>query len=367
MADAVWAIGLMSGTSLDGIDAALIKTDGRFVYEFGESITRPMPADLREEIRGACRGEGNICLIENRLTEEHVAAVEELLAKTSIKKDDIKIIGFHGQTIMHKPQEGYTWQIGNGSMLATKTGIDVVCDFRSRDVADGGEGAPLVPLYHAALVRDMELPVAVLNIGGIANVTWIGRSEYVRESLIAHDIIAFDTGTGNALIDDWVKVRRDISYDADGKIAASGIVHEDIVEDYLSHPYFAKHPPKSLDRSDFTIEKVLKLSIEDGAATLTALTAEAIARAEKSFPAPVKCWLVTGGGRLNPTLMAEITKRIKHKVCVKMVEEVELNGDALEAEAFAFLAVRSIYNMPISLPTTTGTNHAATGGAFYRA
>jgi len=364
MAESVWALGLMSGTSLDGLDAALIKTDGRTIEEFGPTMTEPLDDELRLRILLALEGKGDMLRLENDITFAHIDIVKKLLKKADIKKKDVEVIGFHGQSILHQPEDNISWQMGNGALMAYKTGINTVCDFRRKDVAAGGEGAPLVPLYHAALVRDMELPIALLNIGGMANVTWIGRSEEAAEHLMALDIIAFDTGPGNVLIDEWMRRNNGTTYDKDGELAKRGTVHLSIVEDYLNDDYFKKYPPKSLDRADFSLKLVEKLSPEDGAATLAAFTAEAAIAAQKHFPAEVKRWLICGGGRHNPVIMKHLSKNMEN---VAPIEAIDLEGDAIEAQAFAFLAVRSMHKLPLSLPTTTGAIRAVTGGAFYPA
>lgn len=354
---------MMSGTSLDGIDAALIHTDGERVKQRGAWLTVPFTRQMRERLRAAMAGEGDMLALERDLTLLHAEVVGQLLKQAQLKPADISVIGFHGQTMIHRPKEGITWQMGNGALLAEKTGISVVADFRRRDVAAGGEGAPLVPLYHAALAMDLELPVAVLNLGGIGNITWIGRSEAVGKSILAHDIIAFDTGPGNVLLNEWMERTIGEAYDEDGKHALAGQVDVTALAAYLAHPYFHQSPPKSLDRHDFTLAHVEHLSIEDGAATLTAFTAESVARAAVHFPVPAKRWLVCGGGRHNPAIMQALHERLQW---VEKVEAVGWEGDALEAQAFAYLAVRSMKCLPLSLPTTTGVSRVVTGGAFYR-
>lgn len=354
----------MSGTSLDGIDAALIHTDGERVKLRGSWLTVPFERPMRERLRAAMRGEGDMLPLERDLTLLHAEAVKELLVKAQLKPVDVSVIGFHGQTILHRPKEGMTWQMGNGALLAEKTGISVVTDFRRRDMAAGGEGAPFVPLYHAALALELELPVAALNLGGIGNVTWIGRSEAVSKRILAHDIFAFDTGPGNVLLNEWTERQRGEEYDKDGRYALAGKVNEAALAVYMADPYFRKHPPKSLDRHDFTLQPVAHLPVEDGAATLVALTAESVRAAAEHFPVPARQWLVCGGGRHNPAIMRELTRRLS--VRVEPVEAVGWEGDALEAQAFAFLAVRSMKGLPLSLPTTTGVSRMVTGGAFYQ-
>lgn len=362
MAEAAWALGLMSGTSLDGIDAALIRTDGNDIFEVGQWLTAPFTTELRQHIRESVYMRGDLAKIEQEMTLAHVDAVKALLKQANLKPRDVRVIGFHGQTVMHRPDEGITWQMGNGALLAEKTGIDVVCDFRRRDVAAGGQGAPLVPLFHAALVKHMELPVVVINLGGIANITWIGRSEETGDDIMALDIMAFDTGPGNVLLNEWSLQFAGEPIDRDGKLAFAGQVHPDVLKQYLSDNFFRSHPPKSLDRNYFNLAPAEGLSKEDGAATLTAFTAEALRAAQQYFPIPAKHWYVAGGGRHNPALMKAIADLLTH---VKPVETLGWHGDALEAQAFAYLAVRSLKRLPLTLPTTTGTNRAVTGGAHH--
>ena len=359
-----WALGLMSGTSLDGIDAALIRTDGEHILEFGASITVPYSEAEKISLREAVYGRGDMLLAEQKITLKHADVVRDLLKQANLSYKEVGIIGFHGQTVSHRPDEHLTWQIGDGALLAEKTRIDVVSDFRRRDIAAGGQGAPLVPLYHAALARHMDLPVAILNIGGIANVTWIGRSEDTSHELMAMDIMAFDTGTGNVLLNEWAFKHTGKDSDVDGKLALSGKADNAIVAAMLKDWFFAKHPPKSLDRNYLTFEPVQHLSPADGAATLTEFTTSAIEAGAAFFPRPAKQWFISGGGRLNPAIMQSLRRRFKH---VYPVESLGWTGDSLEAQAFAFLAVRSLKNLPLSLPTTTGAIRAVTGGALYRA
>lgn len=362
--NAVWALGLMSGTSLDGIDAALIQTDGKQIFEFGPWLTVPYDAPFRDLLREAAFGRGDILMAEQELTLRHADAVKELLGKANLTRKEVRVVGFHGQTVAHRPHERITWQIGNGALLAEKTGIDVVCDFRRRDMASGGEGAPLVPLYHAALARRMELPIMVVNVGGIANVTWIGRSETISDDLMDLDIMAFDTGPGNVLSNEWAMKSLGEPCDMNGKMALAGTPDMTVIETMLKDPYFDKTPPKSLDRNYFNFDALVGLSKKDGAATLAEFTAAAVAKGEKYFPKAARQCFVSGGGRHNPALMAALRRHIKE---VYPVESLGWVGDALEAQAFAFLAMRSLEKLPLSLPTTTGAIKAITGGALYRA
>ena len=351
------SIGLMSGTSLDGIDAALIVSDGNTITSTGQWLTVPYAKELREQLRGLLSGQGDALLIEKELTVAHAEAVTSLLQKATLSAGDIDIIGFHGQTIIHRPHEGITWQIGNGSLLAALTGIDVVCDFRRRDMASGGQGAPLVPLYHAAIARNLPRPLAIANIGGVGNVTWIGEDT-------EHELLAFDTGPGNALLDDWIVAHTGSSYDEGGKMAASGTIDKPCLAALLADAFFTKTPPKSLDRNHFKTEVLRGLSCQDGAATLVAFTAESLARAKDFFPEPVKQWVICGGGRHNHAMMQELSRRLT--VPVTSIDALGYAGDAIEAQAFGYLAVRSRYGLPLTIPSTTGVTRPVSGGAFYR-
>lgn len=351
----IWAIGLMSGTSLDGIDAALIKTDGITVEAFGESLTLDYTADERAQLFACIEGKGDIPAAAHMLALRHAHAVDALLAQSSVARNEVQLVGFHGQTILHAPERGITQQIGDAALLASRTGIPVIADFRSADVAAGGQGAPLVPLYHAALAAHMPHPVVIVNIGGVSNITYIDGDT----------IIACDTGTGNALIDDWVRKHTGKPYDVNGQIAASANPNPEIVSQLMAHPFFAQPAPKSLDRNSFkqfASHLIDTMSEGEGAATLTAFTAASIAKIADFLPKTPLQWCITGGGRHNPTLMQSLSKQLPN-LCT--VEQLGWQGDALEAQAFAFLAVRSLYGMPISLPTTTGVSKSTIGGRYY--
>ena len=351
---------MMSGTSLDGVDAALIETDGVTVAATGPWRTAPYPAALRERLRAVIEGRGERVGAERALTRFHADVAEALLADAGLRRREVAVAGFPGHTVCHEPDAGRTDQIGDGAALARRLGIDVVNDFRSADVAAGGQGAPLAPLYHAALARRSGLatPLAVLNIGGVANVTWIGGRGDA-------DLIAFDTGPGCALIDDHVRRSTGAALDRDGRLALSGRVDRAALDALLAHPHFASAPPKSLDRNAFDPAPVAPLAPGDGAATLVAFTAEAARLACADMPARPRRWLVTGGGRHNPALMAELNQRLG--VPCDAVESVGWQGDALEAQAFGFLAVRSLRGLPLSLPGTTGVPHPQGGGVLHPA
>lgn len=359
------AIGLMSGTSLDGIDAALIDSDGHRLIRSGGVASAPYDMDFRQALH-ACLGQKadatGVSEVARELTLRHVAIVNQLLEDNGLAAHEIDLIGFHGHTIYHRPEDRLTIQIGDPALLAAQTGIDVIADFRLNDVAQGGQGAPFAPLFHLALSGDLEKPLAVLNIGGVANVTWIGQGGSADDP----DILAFDTGPGNALIDDWARQAIGRPMDEGGRLARGGTVDDGVLADLLDNAYFARTPPKSLDRDDFggAMARVAGLSAAEGAATLSAFSVAAIARARDHFSAPAKRWLVCGGGRLNGTLMAMLGERLA--VPVEPIEAVNFNGDALEAQAFAFLAIRSHYGLPLSLPTTTGAPRPLSGGALYQ-
>ena len=348
------ALGLMSGTSLDGIDVAMIETDGEARVAPGPSLTISYQEGFRERLRSVLGGVGPVAEVEAELTRLHATAVEQFLGRHPAIAIDI--VGFHGHTILHRPAERRTWQLGDGALLARLLGLDVVADLRSADIATGGEGAPLTPLFHAAGAATLPKPLAILNIGGVANVTWIGEEA---------EILAFDTGPGNALIDDWVRQHTGAGADIDGAFARAGRASAEHVGRFLAAPFFERSPPKSLDREDFREIVPEDLSLEDGAATLTEMTAAAVAAAAPYFPVPARKWLVCGGGRRNPVLMEALGRRLG--AAVHPVEAVGWDGDAVEAQAFAYLAVRSVRGLPLSLPSTTGVSRPMSGGRLFTA
>ncbi len=350
-------IGLMSGTSMDGIDAAFVETDGEDWVSLGPFRSQPYEPAFRQRlgqfIEAAPERDSSpeVVALERELTDLHKQAIESLLSSMDRPIADIDLIGFHGQTIWHRPEEKQTWQMGDGVQLAKALSTPVVFDFRQKDVESGGEGAPLAPVFHGLLARKTELPTAIVNIGGVANITWIGPHQ---------ELLAFDTGPGCGLIDDWVNDLCGLSMDRDGAIAARGSSRPDIVKDIISNPYFDKVPPKSLDRFNFEIGAISSLGVEDGAATLVALTAECIYLALQHCPQRPRSIFVTGGGRRNPTLMAAIERRVE--LLVRPVEEMGWDGDAIEAQAFAYMAVRGVRQLPITFPGTTGVHSPMSGG-----
>jgi anhydro-N-acetylmuramic acid kinase len=346
------AIGLMSGTSLDGVDTAWLETDGHTIRKTAPGLTLHYEDSLRAELRHLLDlaptlspTDPRLLAAEQKLTEDHAMAIA-LLARPA------QLIGFHGQTILHAPHQNRTWQIGDAALLARLTRTPVIHDFRAADVAAGGQGAPLVPLFHAALAKDLPKPLLIVNIGGVANLTWLGQDG---------EILACDTGPGNGPLDDWILRHTGQPFDEDGAIATAGHARQDRLALLFSHPYFAKPAPKSLDRLTFSAliaEATKNLSLEDGAATLAAFTAAAIAAAP--LPGrPVRI-LICGGGRKNRAIMSRLQKLME--IPVEPVESVGWDGDALEAQCFAYLAVRSHLGLPLSLPTTTGVPHPSHGG-----
>lgn len=359
------AIGLMSGTSRDGIDAALIETDGEGAVKPVAFHAMPYDEGFRVRLAESCARamamdapgfEPLIASVEAELTERHVEAVADLLGRSGYIAQDVGVIGFHGHTVAHRPERRWTWQIGDGAALAGAFGITVVADLRSADVAAGGQGAPLMPVYHRALAAGLDKPVAVLNLGGVANITAIGSDGA---------LVAFDTGMASGLIDNWMQAQGDAAYDAGGACAAQGVVDEARLAAMMADPWFAMPPPKSIDREAFTIDAVCGMTLEDGAATLTAFSAEAVARAVAHLPERPRCIHVAGGGRHNATLMAMLAQRTG--VDVRAVDALGWDGDALEAEGFAYMAVRRLAGLPISFPGTTGVPVPMTGGVLFPA
>lgn len=359
------ALGLMSGTSLDGIDIAQVETDGEDVVRRGPARTYPYDQRQRERLMSALEEAkrltdrqsrpGSLAALEKDLTLWHASAVRAFCTDAQIDRVRIDVIGFHGQTVLHRPAERLTVQLGDGAMLARLAGSPVVSDFRAADVAQGGEGAPFVPVYHRALAAMIAArPLAFVNIGGVANITYVGRN---------CELLAFDTGPGNALIDDWMALHTGSPLDHDGRHALKGRMDQSHLDRLLADRYFSRPPPKSLDRQNFSIDALAGLTLEDGAATLTMFTARAIAAAVDHLPEPPKVWIVCGGGRRNPALMGALENSVSG--LVMPAEAQGLNGDSMEAEAFAYLAVRSLRGLPLSFPSTTRVAAPTPGGVLH--
>jgi anhydro-N-acetylmuramic acid kinase len=360
------AIGLMSGTSLDGVDVALLATDGERIAGIGPTGYHPYDDSERDLLRRAlaegaaltdrCQRQGILAAAEAFVTKIHGDVVEGFLRANAIARGNVSVIGFHGQTVLHQPQAKLTVQIGDGTKLAARLGIPVAYDFRAADVAAGGQGAPIVPVFHRAIAQRLDRPgpLAVLNIGGVANVTYVETG---------CEPVACDTGPGNALIDDFMQARTGRPLDRDGDQAVKGSVDEKFVARVLEHPFFARPVPKSLDRNDFSFANIglPDFSVADGAATLSALTAAAVARILPHLPKPPRTWIVAGGGAHNPTLVRMLSERLA-PACVETAGTVGWSADALEAQAFAFLAVRTLKGLPLTFPTTTGVARPMAGG-----
>lgn len=361
-------LGFMSGTSLDAVDMAIIETDGRDIEALGpcgeaklsdatRSACLRATEDARLWPRGA-RKPASFAAAAWAVAQEHLAAAHAFLHDNRIKASTLDLIGFHGQTVLHEPPQGgvpgRTIQLGDAAALAKGLGVPVVHDFRSADVAAGGQGAPLAPVYHAALVRraGLETPVAVLNLGGVANITLVTGND--------DELLAFDTGPANGMIDLLVQERTGRRYDADGRLAASGRVDEMVLAQLLNHAHFSTTGPKSLDRYAFSMDPVRPLGLEDAAATLTAFSAHAVALGVAACSVKPHWLIACGGGRHNPALMREIGAR--SGVPLTTADELGWRGDAIEAEAFAFLAARSKLGLPISFPGTTGVSEPMAGG-----
>jgi len=349
---------------MDGIDVALIKTDGQNIIEHGPSAAYEYDALTRQKLAAAMaraveishRDErpGNLVQVEQEITDAHIKAVESFLEEKSLSGSNIDVIGFHGQTVLHRPENKLTVQLGDGQRMANELSVRVVYDLRAADMAAGGQGAPLVPVYHEALASGWDQkPVAFVNIGGISNITWVGDNG---------KILAFDCGPGNAMLDDWVQRHTNDVFDHNGELARTGTVNEDVLHHYLTTPYFNQPVPKSLDRGDFTLDLLGELSPKDGARTLTELTAKSIANSAAWFSESPQDWIICGGGRRNKFLMQRIAANVQG--IVTPAEAHHLDGDALEAQAFAYLAVRSLKGLPITFPATTAVEKPMTGGSL---
>ena len=357
------AIGLMSGTSMDGVDVALIDTDGERAVRFGPQASLPYTDAERVVLRSALAAAtgltdrnarpGDLAVAEDLVTRRHAEAVEVFLSEHAIARQSVDVVGFHGQTVLHRPERRFTVQIGDAAGLADRLDLPVASDFRAADVAAGGQGAPLVPVYHRALVERDGLagPVLVVNIGGVANLTYVAPDA---------ELIAGDCGPGNALLDDLMLASLGTACDMDGATAAKGKVDATALARLLAHPFFARPAPKSLDRNAFSREPVDGLSLEDAAATLTAFTAAGIASMFAALPSAPRLVIVCGGGACNPTLMGELRQSLPCHVAT--ADTLGWSIEAMEAQAFAYLAVRCLNDLPITFPRTTGVAAPLVGG-----
>lgn len=364
------AIGLMSGTSMDGIDGALLKSDGEnkieiighYSCEYDNAFRQQLKSTLDEvrNLRARSELSETTRKIEQALTLRHVTAVSNLLKNCHINANCIDLIGFHGQTVLHKPEIGLTIQIGDGKLLADKTGIDVIFDLRENDIKHGGQGAPLVPVYHRSLANSFKgklaFPIAFLNIGGISNLTFVGED---------NELYAFDCGPGNALIDQWMFLKTKKSFDQGGEAGLRGKQIKPIIESYCQHPFFHQQKPGSLDWRSFKPLVDETISVEDGAASLCFVTAYGIVNSFRHLPIFPKTLIVSGGGAHNRgilKLLEELTS--KYETITLTAQSLGLHSDFIEAEAWAYLAIRSFYGLPITFPTTTGCESPQSGGRF---
>jgi anhydro-N-acetylmuramic acid kinase len=369
------ALGLMSGTSMDGVDGAIIKTDGTKVFEYGEYLTFEYPNIFREKLKKLIQLKKSappefIIEVENELTNFHVQAVNKLLNQAKLTANNIDIIGFHGHTIDHQPNhptKPFSWQIGNGQMLSLVTKINVAFNFRANDVGNGGQGAPLMPVYHQAIAMSETLPIVIINIGGVSNITYIDND----------NLIAFDTGTGNALIDDEIFKQTGKQFDHSGNTAMAGVVNQRRLELLMADDYFNTPPPKSLDRQHFKqlAQNVLlfedtAISFENKIATLSEFTVQSVILSRKYLPKEPRKWFVGGGGIYNLYFMKRFKELLPAPVASITAMNQHISPDALEAQGFAFMAVRSLLGLPISFNSTTGVgddkNASAVGGELVK-
>ena len=370
MADLKRAIGLMSGTSMDGIDIALITTDGESWVERGPSRAVSYSDGFRARLKAAlvdARGitdrnerPGILKQLEHDQTLLHAVAIQDFLYEYALKPEEIDVIGFHGQTVLHRPREALTVQIGDGPLLAAETGIPVVYDMRAEDMRHGGEGAPLIPAYHAALAANLpfglEGPVVFVNIGGISNLTYVDE---------AGALIAYDSGPGNMLIDQWMELHGQGSFDPGGITAMSGSVDDVLAARYLDHEFFKGNHRRSLDRGDFIVPAKDEASVETGARTLAYVSAAAILRSASHLPTQPRTYVVSGGGRKNGAIMTELSALAERQGArVLDADNAGFDGDAMEAEAWGYLAVRSLRGLPLTYPTTTGCDKPVSGGVL---
>ena len=367
------AIGLMSGTSMDGIDLALIATDGEQVVEriasgsmtYSDAFRARLKQGLVDARALQQRDEriGVLEKLEHDLSLLHAVAVQDFLFANGLNADDVDVIGFHGQTVLHRPDDALTVQIGDGALLARETGIDVVYDMRAEDMRHNGQGAPLIPAYHAALAHNLEqqpdMPVVFVNIGGISNLTYVDETGRLA---------AFDSGPGNMLIDQWMELHKQGSFDAGGTLALSGKTDAALAAHYLGSAFFTGNQRRSLDRGDFAVPSIGVVSVEDGARTLAYVAAASILQSAAHLPQKPRSYVVSGGGRKNAAIMAELAVLAQAEGAVVIdSDSAGLDGDSMEAEAWGYLAVRSLKGLPLTYPSTTGCDKPVSGGVLVKA
>ena len=365
MKNLITCIGLMSGTSCDGIDASIIKSDGENVVHFTGNHFLPYEDRIKSKIRGLKEKinlildlETNITEIDNlekEITLLHAKIVNSIIEKFKLNKLEIDLIGFHGHTIFHSFKYKKTKQIGDGKLLSQLTGIKVVYNFRENDIKNNGQGAPLVPIFHKLLKTKLKIkiPLVFFNIGGISNLTYLNKDE---------EMVSFDSGPGNCLIDRILQLKSEdkVQFDKDGMIAFTGNIDKNILDSYLSDPYYELSPPKSLDINDFNLNPLRDLSLKDSVATLSELTSLTIVNALSFFSSKPIEIILCGGGRKNKFIFDRIKKL--SNITISNIDDYKINGDFIESQAFAYLAIRSLFKKPISFPKTTGATKPITGG-----
>jgi len=367
MKNLITSIGLMSGTSCDGVDASIIKSDGENEVHFignyflpYEDVVKSKIRNLKEKINLILDIETNTAELndlQKEITFLHAKIVDLIIKKFELSRSDIDLIGFHGHTIFHSFREKKTKQIGDGRLLSQLTGFSVVCNFREHDIKNGGQGAPLVPIFHKTLQTKLrlKLPLVFLNIGGISNLTHLNKRR---------EMASFDSGPGNFLIDKilQIKSKDKIQFDEGGMIAFRGIVDKNILDSYLSDPYYEALPPKSLDVNDFSLSPLRSLNLEDSVATLSELTSITIVSALNFFNTKPIEIILCGGGRKNKYISERIKKL--SNIEVSNIDNYKINGDFIESQAFAYLAIRSFLKKNITFPETTGVSRPISGGDF---
>ena len=372
------AIGLMSGTSLDGIDVALLRTDGQSFLECGPFMSVSFSDEMRDKLAGALETAKSIvhrhdrpddlAELERELTILHSDAVHSLLTEHKLRISDVDLVGFHGQTVLHRPDAGVTVQLGDGALLSKMLGVPVVYDMRANDMVHGGQGAPLAPAYHQALASNLGVeycdvsPVCFVNIGGISNLTAVTNQQDHNS-----DPIAFDCGPGNVLIDQWVFAHTGAHFDKGGEIALRGKIIHEVADQYIGPMIEKINDGQSLDRLDFTPLEKGVCSLEDGARTLAYMTAKMISHAYDRLSIAPELWIISGGGRLNQAIMNELSSELPNNCNILKAEDLGVSGDAVEAQAWAYLAVRAHKSYPLTYPSTTGVNHVVTGGVIVMA
>ena len=365
----ITAIGLMSGTSCDGIDASIIESDGENDLNLIGNYFFPYEEESRFKIRKLKEkidkvvdleiNKGEINDLEKKITSLHSKAINLLLEKLDINKSEIDLVGLHGHTIFHSFQSKKTKQLSDGKALSAMTGLNVIYDFRENDLRNGGQGAPLVPIFHKLLQKKLELklPVVFVNIGGISNITYLDKND---------EMISFDSGPGNFLIDKLLQLKSNdkIQFDKNGDLAFKGRIDKSILDNYLSDPYYKTLPPKSLDVNDFNLSPVREISLQNSITTLSELTSVTIVNSLNFFLHRPQKIILCGGGRKNRYIYEQIAK--KSNISTTSIDHYKLNGDFIESQAFAYLAIRSFLKKPISFPKTTGVSKPMTGGKLIK-